>query len=69
MQIKEVSNTNVVNEWWLGIVVPDYLMVFLVFVLATHRKYAKHQILDWVVCQYTLKYPDIGIGKSLKIDI
>ena len=46
MQIKEVSNTNVVNEWWLGIVVPDYLMVFLVFVLATHRKYAKHQILD-----------------------
>ena len=44
MQVKEVSNTNGMNEWWLGsggldfitlrylIVVQDYLMGFLVFV-------------------------------------
>ena len=44
MQIKEVSNTNGVKEWWLGsgrldfitlrylIVVPDYQLVFMVFV-------------------------------------
>ena len=47
MKIKEVLNTNGVNEWWLGsggldfitlrylIVVPDFLKGFLGFVMAS----------------------------------